>query len=90
MIPLKIQIPSLIISFFYGVLIFILLEVNSSFIYHKKKYIKILCSLIFVMFISILYFVILLKVNNGLLHIYFFILIILGYFFSLKLYNLLK
>ncbi len=76
---LKIQIYSLIVSFVYGMFFYIMINLNSKFIYMSFKYIKILSSLLFVLFMSLLYFILLLYVNNGYIHLYFFLCIIIGY-----------
>lgn len=80
MMELNIQILSLGVSFLYGIIFYILLEINSKFLYSSSKIIKILFSFVFVMFNSLLYFFILLKINNGYIHLYFFLCLLLGYF----------
>ena len=70
---LRIQIYSLLFSFFYGIFVFFLLELNYKLLYTGKMLYKIIISLLFVMFISLLYFYGLLKINNGIIHIYFLI-----------------
>ena len=84
---LKIQILSLIYSFFYGIGFFLLLEINYKFLYEGKLVYRIIISFLFVIFISLLYFVILLKINSGILHIYFFLSIFTGYLSSFLIYN---
>lgn len=80
MIELNIQILSLGVSFLYGILFYILLEINSRFLYSSSMVVRILFSFVFILFCSLLYFVVLLKVNNGYVHFYFLLCIILGYF----------
>ena len=84
---LKIQIYSLLFSFCYGILFFILLEFNYKLLYEGKLLYRIIISFLFVIFISLLYFVILLKINSGILHIYFFLSIFTGYLSSFMIYN---
>ena len=76
---LKIQLYSFFVSFVYGFVFYILLEINSKFIYSSKILVKIISSFIFVIFNILLYFFILMKVNNGYIHLYFFLCIICGY-----------
>ena len=76
---LKIQIYSLIVSFLYGILFFIMLDLNSRYIYASYIYIKIIISFLFILDMSLLYFIILLYINNGYIHFYFFLCIIIGY-----------
>jgi hypothetical protein len=80
MIELSIQIKSLIFSFFYGILFFLLLKINYKYIYGCSLIYKIIINLLFVMNNVILYFIILKKINNGIIHFYFILMIIAGYF----------
>ena len=76
---LKLQIISLIISFIYGILFSKLLKINYKIIYNNKKIIKIIGTFIFIIVSSLLYFYILLKINNGMIHIYLFLSLLFGY-----------
>lgn len=76
---LKIQIISLIISFLYGIFFSILLNINYKLIYNDNKLIKIISTFLFIVFNSLLYFLILLKINNGIVHIYCLLSLILGF-----------
>lgn len=76
---LKIQIISLIVSFLYGIFFSFLLNINYKLIYNNNKFIKIIGTLIFVLFNSLLYFLILLKINNGIVHIYCILALIIGF-----------
>ena len=84
---LRIQIYSLLFSFFYGIFVFFLLELNYKLLYTGKMLYKIIISLLFVMFISLLYFYGLLKINNGIIHIYFLIVMFTGYMLSFVIYR---
>ena len=88
---LKIQIYSILYSFLYGMIFYALLEVNYKIIYESKLFIKIICSLLFLLVNTLLYFIILIRINNGIVHIYFLLSIILGYilayFIRLKLFK---
>ena len=87
MMELNIQILSLGVSFLYGIIFYILLEINSRFLYSSSIIIKVLFSFIFVLFNSLLYFLILLKINNGYVHFYFLICLILGYILCKVIYK---
>ena len=76
---LNIQIICLFVSFLYGIFIYFILEILKKYIYNKRIFIKIIFSLFFSLFISIIYFILLLYVNNGILHVYFFMMIVVGY-----------
>lgn len=87
---LKIQIYSLLFSFAYGILIYFILELIHKIIYNKKLILRIMFSLLFSLLISIAYFICLLNINNGILHEYFFLMVLIGYtlakFVYLKLF----
>ena len=85
---LEIQIYSLGVSFLYGIFFFILLEINSKFIYSSNMFIKVICSFLFAIFNALLYFIILMYINNGYIHLYFFLCIILGYICSNFVYKM--
>ena len=79
---LKIQIYSLLYSFLYGILLYVLLDINNNILYKKKYIFKVVISFLFVIFISLLYYLLLIKINYGILHFYFFIAMFTGYLFS--------
>ena len=84
---LDIQIFSLLYSFGYGIVFYVLLEFNHKLLYEGKLFYRIVISFLFVIFASLLYFIILLKINNGILHLYFFISIFTGYLLSFVIYR---
>lgn len=83
---LIVQIYSFLFSFCYGIFFFILLEINYKLIYSDCVFIKILYSFIFIIFNALLFFIILYKINNGIIHIYFIIMILIGYIISYFLF----
>lgn len=87
MMELNVQILSLVVSFIYGIFFFVLLEINSRFVYSSSFFVKVLGSFVFILISSLVYFFILLKINNGYVHIYFILCIILGYFLCKVLYK---
>lgn len=84
---LKVQIISLLVSFCYGMFFYLLLELNSRFLYSSNIIVKVLVSFLFVMFHTLLYFIILMKINYGYIHFYFFLCIILGYILCKVIYK---
>lgn len=84
---LNIQIYSLLFSFLYGIIFYILLEINYRFLFEGKIIYRIIISFLFVMALSLVYFLILLKINNGVLHLYFFLLMFTGYLLSFVIYK---
>lgn len=79
---LKLQIITLIFSFLYGIFFCILLNINYKFLYSNKKFFKIISTMLFIIFNVLLYFIILRKINNGIFHPYFVIMLTLGFFTS--------
>jgi len=76
---LGVQLQVLIFSFVYGVLFAYLLRLNYKFLFESKLFYKIIITVLFVFDNCLLYFLILRTINNGVFHIYFLILIVLGY-----------
>ena len=76
---LSVQVLSLVMSFCYGIFFYFMLELNSKFIYSSNLLIRILISFLFVMFNTLLYFLILMYINSGYIHVYFFLCILGGY-----------
>ena len=81
MIPLNIQIKSIIYSFIYGCIFSLLLNINYKYIYYSKGIKKILINVFFIIDNVLLYFLILRYINNGIFHFYFLLSIILGFIF---------
>ncbi len=79
MIPLSVQIPSLLISFIYGIIIYYIINFLYSFICSKKVVLRFTLSFLLILFLGLIYFLILLRVNNGIIHIYFYLLLLGGY-----------
>ena len=79
---LKVQILTLIFSFLFGIIFDLEIKLNYKFIYQEKQIYKIITTFFFVMTNVLLYFIILQKINNGILHIYGIIAIIIGFTLS--------
>ena len=75
---LNIQIYSLLFSLIFGVVFNLLLNWFNKF-NNGKLLIRIIFSLLFVFTLALLYFIGLLHINNGYLHVYFLIFIMVGY-----------
>lgn len=84
---LSIQIYSLFYSLFYGGIFYLLLDLFNKFTSMKKVYLKVILSWMFVTGMAILYFIGLLYINYGVVHIYFLLSIVCGY---IVVYLLLK
>jgi len=84
---LRIQILSLLYSFFYGIVFYFLLEVNHKFLYEGKIVYRIIISFLFIILMSLLYFFGLVKINNGIIHLYFYLSLFTGYLLSFVIYR---
>lgn len=66
----------------YGMLLNILNLFNIKLIKDKPLLIKIIISILYILNVTLLYILFLYKLNYGVLHIYFILLIIMGYIFG--------
>ena len=82
---LSIQLQALTVSFVYGILFSYLIKIQYRYLFESKLYYKIIITTLFVFDNCLLYFLILRMINNAMFHIYFLLLIILGYLFGVKL-----
>lgn len=79
-----IQVISLLISFGYGIIFYILSRFNKYIVFNKNNFIKMLVTLVFVIDMVIIYLLIMYKINYGNIHPYFIIVLILGFVLSIK------
>lgn len=77
---LKVQLLSLTFSFVYGVLFSFLVNVNYRFLFAKKRVVQIIMTFLFLLDMALLYFLILRYLNEGIIHIYFFLMILVGFY----------
>ena len=77
---LNLQFKTILLSILYGIFIYYFLKINKNILYNKHIVIKIIGSISIMILIALLLFLLLLIINNGYLHIYEFILMILSYF----------
>ena len=80
---LIIQIQSIALSFIYGIFYSLLFNIFYKFLFQKNKIVNIISNFLFSFFIFGFYFFLLYKVNNGIIHIYF----LLSMLVSFLLYN---
>ena len=76
---LRVQIVALLASFSYGMFFYLVLELSFKIIYSGNLLIKIFGTFLFVLFHSLLYFLLLMRINNGYVHNYFFLCLLVGY-----------
>ncbi len=81
----KTQIIILFFSYFYGFIFFSLSCLNKKIINNKKKIYRSITTILFIYNIVLIYIIIIYKINNGQFHIYFFIMLILGFYSNIKL-----
>ena len=77
---LIIQIQSLFYSFLYGLFVSILFNLCYKMIFVKNLILRLIINLLYSIIIYFLYFYFLYKINNGIIHIYFFIVTLIGFF----------
>ncbi len=76
---LKIQIFSLVFSFFYGLFCSIIYNLCYKLLYKTSILYKILINFLFITNLSLIYFLCLLKINNGYVHLTFLLMFIFGF-----------
>lgn len=88
---LHIQIYSLLYSFIFGTVLYFLLEYFNKIEFKKHTILKLIVSLFFMIAVSWIYFLGLLFINNGYVHIYFLLAVVVGYiivyYFNFTLVN---
>ena len=79
---LKIQIFSLLFSFFYGILFSFLVNINYKYLFFKKKWVQVVITFLFLIDMALLYFLVLKIVNGGRIQLYFYLMIFIGFYIS--------
>ncbi len=87
---LTIQIISSIYSVGYGLFLGVVYNINYKFLFNKRKVTKIVFNFIFVMDLVLIYFLFLKRINQGIIHPYFYLLIILGFSITFKKFKFLR
>lgn len=81
---LEIQIQSLIFSFVFGLFFSLMFNIFYRFLFKGRLPIKIISNLVFVLANIFLYFLLLKIINEGIIHFYFIIMLILGFILGNK------
>ncbi len=76
---LDVQIKTIIISFVFGIYFNFFISLNYKIIYNKNKIFKIIGTFILVFLNTLIYFYLMMKVNNGYFHIYELLCIMIGF-----------
>ena len=87
---LKLQIYSFVFSFLFGTILSVFTNLNYGLLFNKNKKIKILGNFLFLFDFSLIYFLGIKLINNGILHIYFLLLLILGFLLSYSFFRFLR
>lgn len=82
-----VQVISFLVSFIYGIAFYLFARFNKFMLSNKNNVIKLLVTLVFVIDMVILYIYLMYKINFGIIHPYFVLVVILGFFFMLKIYE---
>lgn len=80
---LILQIKSLLFSFIYGIFFCFTFYINKEILTPKNKIIRIITNILFILDHTLIYFILLKIINNSILHIYMFLMFILGNIFYL-------
>jgi len=80
---LNVQLKTIVFSFLFGIIIYLLRKIFYKKIYHKNKFIKIISSFIYVESLTIIFLKCSYVINNLNIHFYTIFFLILGYFFTL-------
>ena len=83
---IEIQLLSFLFSILYGIVYFIMYRLSYTFLYNKGKY-SIINSFLFNILSAIIYYKIMLTINNGNIKIYFVLISILTFLLLNKLFT---
>ena len=81
----EVQLLTLSVSYLFGFLVFYLYKINYKIIKDKKRFYQSLIMILFMYNIVLIYIIIIFNINHGIFHIYFFIMIALGFYTNIKL-----
>ena len=80
----KIQLISFLVSFLFGIFFFYTNMLNKKIINKQKIYYKYIITFLYIINITLIYIILIYKINKGIFHIYFLIMVLLGYIISLN------
>lgn len=81
---LELQIQSLIFSFLFGLFFALMFNLLYKYLFKGKNWFRLITNIIFVFFHTILYFSLLTIINDGRIHIYFILMLSLGFIIGNK------
>lgn len=83
--PANIQLIALGASYLFGFIFYYLYKINYIIIKGKKRFYQSLITILFMYNIVLIYIIMIFKINHGMFHLYFFIMIVLGFLTNIKL-----
>lgn len=87
---LELQLLTILYSFLFGMFYMLSYFFSYKILYHKNTYIKISSTIIFCFLLSYMYYLILEKINSGIMHPYGLLMIALGMITSYALFTKIK
>lgn len=75
----KLQLLSFLVSFIYGIFFYITSKLNNKLIKNKSILFQYIITMLYIINLVLLYVIIIYKTNKGIFHIYFIILLVIGY-----------
>lgn len=78
----KLQILSFLVSFLFGSFFYLTSVLNFKLIRNFSKVLKYFITMIYVLDISLLYVLLMYKVNSGIIHVYFVLVLFIGFFLT--------
>ncbi len=79
----KIQLISLIFSFFYGIFFYITGYFNYNLLKKSNLVLQYIISFFYALDVALLYILLMYKINYGVIHIYFVGILVIGYIFGI-------
>ena len=76
------QIISLVFSFVYGIFLAFVHNFNYNLLFNKTKFFKVFLNILLVLDLVLIYFLLIKKINGGIIHPYFYILMVIGFIFN--------
>ena len=90
----KIQLVSFLVSFLFGIFLYFTSLLNYKFIQKLSIFIKYVVTFVYIVDVALLYVLFMYKINYGVIHIYFLLLLfcgfLFGFFYSKKLRKICK
>ena len=79
-----IQVVSLLVSFLYGIIFYFFSSFNKTLLFDKSLPKQFIINLIFILDIVFIYLYLMYHINQGLIHVYYIALVVLGFWFGYK------